>query len=284
MGAFGQLESVWPVHGSVLILDRTAYFVAGRSSQLDGGLVLYGVDAGSGRLLHRRQLQGPHYDVSNIEQNFQLPMGTLPDILQSDGSLIHMREATFTRTLERQDIRPRQAAQRVYAKGGLLDASYFKRAPWSLGDKGTYARLLVHDAHTVYRVQMFDTLQGLDPSVYFVPGAKGYRLFATDKSKRTSTWSKHVPIRVTAMAVAEDALLVAGPPDRVDPQDPLASFEGRRGGVLCAFHKTSGKQLWQHTLPSPPVWDGLVVASGSVYVALQNGHIVCFGGTRPSRK
>ena len=277
MGAFGQLESVWPVHGSVLILDQCAYFVAGRSSQLDGGLTLCGVDARSGRLLHRKQLHGPHYDVSNIEQNFQLPIGTLPDILQSDGSLIHMREATFTRTLEQQDIRPRQAAQRVYAKGGLLDASYFKRAPWSLGNKGTYARLLVHDAHVAYRVQMFDTLQGLDPKVYFIPGAKGYRVFATDKSNQKSVWSIRVPIRVTAMAVTEDVLVVAGPPDLVDAQDPLASFEGRRGGVLCAFDKANGKQLWQHTLSSPPVWDGLAVASGHVYVALQNGHIVCFG-------
>ena len=41
IGAFGQLESAWPVHGSVLVQDGTVYFVAGRTSQLDGGLHLY---------------------------------------------------------------------------------------------------------------------------------------------------------------------------------------------------------------------------------------------------
>jgi outer membrane protein assembly factor BamB len=35
--AFGQPESVWPVHGSVLVLDGTVYAVAGRQSFLDGG-------------------------------------------------------------------------------------------------------------------------------------------------------------------------------------------------------------------------------------------------------
>jgi len=277
MGAFGQLESVCPVHGSVLILGKTAYFVAGRSSHLDGGLILYGVDARSGRLLHRKQLQGPHYHVGNIEQNYQLPMGTLPDILQSDGRLIHMRERTFNRNLEALDIRPRQAGLRLYAKGGLLDASYFKRAPWSLGNQGGYARLLVHDAHAAYRVQMFDSLRGLDPNVYFIPGAKGYRLFAADKSTGKANWSKYIPIRVVAMAVTEDALCVAGPPDRVNPQDPLGSFEGRMGALLWTVDKTNGQQLWQYELSSPPVWDGLAVASGRVYAALQNGHIVCFG-------
>ncbi|NOX54377.1 MAG: PQQ-binding-like beta-propeller repeat protein, partial [Planctomycetes bacterium] len=38
VGAFDQFESAWPVHGSVLVRDDTVYFVAGRSSELDGGL------------------------------------------------------------------------------------------------------------------------------------------------------------------------------------------------------------------------------------------------------
>ncbi len=35
--AFGQVESAWPVHGSVLVMGDMAYFAAGRSSFLDGG-------------------------------------------------------------------------------------------------------------------------------------------------------------------------------------------------------------------------------------------------------
>ena len=47
--AFGQLESAWPIHGSVLIKNDTAYFCAGRSSYLDGGFFIYGLNASPAR-------------------------------------------------------------------------------------------------------------------------------------------------------------------------------------------------------------------------------------------
>ena len=83
----GQLESAWPVNGSVLVVNGTVYFAAGRSSQLDDGIYLYGLDAATGRVDYKTKMKGPHYNVDNISQNYQLPMGTLPDIMQSDSLL-----------------------------------------------------------------------------------------------------------------------------------------------------------------------------------------------------
>jgi outer membrane protein assembly factor BamB len=40
MVAFEQVESVWPVHGSVLIQNDRVYCVAGRSVFMDGGIPL----------------------------------------------------------------------------------------------------------------------------------------------------------------------------------------------------------------------------------------------------
>ena len=37
--SYGQLESAWPVHGSVLVQNGEVFAVAGRSSYLDGGFV-----------------------------------------------------------------------------------------------------------------------------------------------------------------------------------------------------------------------------------------------------
>jgi len=77
--SYGQLESVWPVHGSVLVDERPlerdgarrnanldsasapsgdgarsiAYFAAGRSARLDGGIRLYALDVGTGQVLHQ---------------------------------------------------------------------------------------------------------------------------------------------------------------------------------------------------------------------------------------
>jgi len=53
-----QLESAWPVHGSILVRDDVAYCVAGRSSFLDGGLYLYALDLVSGKLLQQRRIVG----------------------------------------------------------------------------------------------------------------------------------------------------------------------------------------------------------------------------------
>jgi len=276
IGAFGQLESAWPVHGSVLVQNGVAYFAAGRSSHLDGGIYLYGLDATTGELRHQTKLQGPHYDGDDISQNYQLPLGSLPDILQGDDRGIHMRNLTFDAELKQQTVPPRQTSTRVLAKGGLLDDSYFKRIPWAFG-RNAHSRLVVHDDKAAYFVRMFDSLQGLNPNVYFVPGKEGYLLFATDETSGKQTWARRIGVRINAMVVTDSLLFVAGPPDVVDPDDPLGAFEGRKGGVLCAIDPASGETVWKYELPVPPVFNGLIAANSRLYVAMQDGRIACFG-------
>ncbi len=276
IGAFGRLESAWPVHGSALVQNGTVYFAAGRSSHLDGGIYMYGLDAGTGELRHQTKLQGPHYDVDDISQNYKLPMGSLPDILQGDGRYIYMRDLTFDAGLKQKTVPAKRTSTRVSSKGGLLDDSYFKRIPWQFG-RNAHSRLVVHDEKTAYFVRMFDSLQGLNPDVYFVPGKKGYLLFAVDRAGGRQTWSQKIRVRINTMVITDDVLFVAGPPDVVDPDDPLGAFEGRKGGVLCAIDPASGQTMWKDELPMPPVFNGLIAANGRLYVAMQKGKIACFG-------
>ncbi len=86
----GQLESVWPVSGSVLVVNDIVYFAAGRSSYLDGGIRLYGLDPHTGRKLVDTVLSTRHADGSELldEQGVD---GYLNDILSSDGERIFMR-------------------------------------------------------------------------------------------------------------------------------------------------------------------------------------------------
>ncbi len=280
-----QLESAWPVHGSVLVQNGTTYFAAGRTSQLDGGMVLYGLDAATGELRHRTTLEGPHYTVDNIDEaNFRLPMGALPDVLMGDGTKIYMRNRTFDAELNSAAGTP---ALRTVS--GFLDDSYFKRAPWRFGDGQSYGRLLVHDDRRVFVVRMFDSLEGLNPRVYFTPGEQGYLLFArgigpgADRAVRRGeaegAWSQRIPVRVRAMALTADRLLVAGPPDVVDPKDPLGAFQGRKGGLLYVIDAASGERLAEHTLPSPPVFNGAAVAGGRLFLAGEDGSLACFAVT-----
>ncbi len=279
MAAFGQLESAWPVHGSVLVDGGSAtnssgvlaYFVAGRSSHLDGGLRLLAIDATTGQLRHEEKLAGPSYTVDNIQQNYLLPMGLLPDVLRMEDSALFMRAAKFDRRLQRQQGKP---AMKLL--GGMLDDAYFKRMPWSMGRSG-HARLIVHDGRAAYCLRMFDSLQGLDPKVFFTPGKQGYLLFAHELRSGKNTWQRRIPIRGRAMVVTAHRLCVAGPPDVVDTLDPWAAFEGRKGGVLRIVDKADGRTLSEHKLAMPPVFNGAAAAGGRLLLSLEGGSVACFG-------
>ncbi|MEW6355336.1 MAG: PQQ-binding-like beta-propeller repeat protein [Planctomycetota bacterium] len=484
MGAFGQLESVWPVPGSVLVQNDVAYFVAGRSSHLDGGLYLYGLDAATGEVRCQKRLEGPSYTAENMgEQNYQLPMGALPDILVGDGQYVCMRNRTFDAKLEEQ----KATVDRLRVPGGFLDDNYFKRVPWSYGSQKTWGRLIVTRGESFYCVRMYDTLRGLDPTVYFTPGEKGYLLIGSSKAgpsqikvtnskslnvagkpltveawvkteapdgaivakggasagfalsvkdgkprfenrvkskvesavadenivgkwvhlvgqvtkdkqlriyvngklageTKTSSyagpsgqameigadlgneagdykspfhftgvidevrmyyrelspeeiqdrcanpgqapakddglalyfsfddggakdqsgngndgqaenvqtvegtvgkalkftagqkgWERRIPVRIRAMVAAGDLLFTAGPPDVVDPKDPLGAFEGRKGGVLNVIAASNGETLSEIKLPSPPVFNGAAAARGRLYLTLEDGSVACFG-------
>ena len=48
--AYGQVESVWPVAGSVLVVDGVAYVAAGRQYLADGGIRVFAVDPPTGQI------------------------------------------------------------------------------------------------------------------------------------------------------------------------------------------------------------------------------------------
>ena len=97
--AYEQLESLWPVHGSVLIRDDTVYCVAGRSIFLDGGLRLLRLDLQTGKKLSETIMDEKNPETGNNMQEklqiLQMPVG-LPDILSCDGTT-HFHEVAKVR-------------------------------------------------------------------------------------------------------------------------------------------------------------------------------------------
>jgi outer membrane protein assembly factor BamB len=49
IGGYEQLESAWPAHSSVLVVNGKVYFGSGRNSELDGGINVYALDPVSGK-------------------------------------------------------------------------------------------------------------------------------------------------------------------------------------------------------------------------------------------
>ena len=146
--AYEQLESNWPVHGNVLVEDGLAYFVAGRSMFLDGGLRWYKVDVATGKLVKQQIIDDvdPEVggDIQNRLQTLQMPVG-LPDVLSADEKYIYMRSQRFDRNGVRSDVGPHSGqpqeqgavqggeGMHLFSPTGFLDDSWFHRSYWVFG-------------------------------------------------------------------------------------------------------------------------------------------------------
>ena len=174
MESYQQVESVWPVHGSVLVQNDEVYCVAGRSRFLDGGLRLIRLDPETGKLIAEKVLDDRYKDTEkNLQagvERLDMPVA-LPDILSSDGDYVYMRNQEMTMEGEPVNVEAHRDASvqggptaHLYSAAGFLDDSWFHRTYWQFGHKyvsgcnwwhhaGQYSpsgRLLVFDDEAVY--------------------------------------------------------------------------------------------------------------------------------------
>jgi hypothetical protein len=87
-------------------------------------------------------------------------------------------------------------------------------------------------------------------------------------------WTQQLPILARGMVLAGDHLFLAGPSDVFQAADPVAAIEGRSHGTLVVVSAADGKPLAEYRLESPPVFDGLAAAGGSLYLATTGGQVV----------
>jgi len=309
VAAFGQIESAWPVHGSVMVQNGRAYVTAGRSSYLDGGIYAYALEPKTGKVLHETRLWSGRPDVStDAGRPFDME-GTRSDILVSDGEDLYMFHARFAPDLTRKatpritKLGDREVGPHLMCNDGFLDKTWFNRSYWTYSRRwpGYYfaykgpkaGQILSFDETMTYGVHVYSVRRGHSPE--FLPGTDGYELFADRNSNEPvlrpteigrekglgyfrselPKWTVRVPVRVVAMVLAGERLYIAGPPDVVPPEDPLAAFEGRMGARLWVVSATDGKKLAEYELDRVPVFDGMIAARGRLYVVTADGQLVC---------
>ena len=133
--AIEQPESLWPVHGSVLVLDGTVYFVAGRSSFLNKGLYIYGLDPATGKRKYQTRIDGPYDEKGQFvfdRERHRAIKGNLADILVSDGELIYLRHMAYTKELKPVD-RADVVNDYIITVSGFLDDTEHDRSFWTMG-------------------------------------------------------------------------------------------------------------------------------------------------------
>jgi outer membrane protein assembly factor BamB len=303
----GQLESVWPVHGSVLVVDDTVYFAAGKSSYLDGGLRLYGLEPRTGRQIIHTVLESRQEDGSQTLDE-QAVDGFLNDVLSSDGQRLFMRHQILDKAGEPQT----GLITHLHSPDGYLSSDTTSRLIWTYAPlytsphQGAFydvrlsrvlfpsGRILVEDEDTIYGFgQNHYSKMRTDPGGTFalfacpkgsdVPldkTAREYRKMALAGEHRVRfNWWRRLPIQVWAMVKTDDLLFVAGP--RGSESVSQDALEGRVPGMLLAVSPSDGTILAKMALTSMPVWDGMAAASGSLYLALVDGSAVCLNASTP---
>lgn len=306
----GRLESAWPVNGSIMIHQDTAYFSAGRSTFLDGGIGLFGLDPRTGRMKYGRILQGPYQDEDRAfpvpsGQTFQLE-GCKAGIFSSAGNELFIRHQAFNRELE-----PIQLAQvktlHLMASPGFLNDSPQHRTYWTVDrnlryggptakfNSGPAGDTIAFDGKLFYEIRGYApgrNLPGrgrdLNPrELYSVfSGRHGYAQNKENPKAIPSVggwekrWQTPTPFAGHAIAAASNTLMVAGVPMRADytQKETDASYAGQKGGIAWLLNTKDGKKLQELEFKAPPVWDGIAIAHGSYFISLKDGSVVCTGG------
>jgi outer membrane protein assembly factor BamB len=256
MTAYEQLESVWPVHGSVLVRDGIVYCISGRAMWLDGGLRMLRLDAESGRMLSETVLDDTDPETGkNLQHEItwpNLPVA-LPDVLSCDDKNVYMRSQPFDLEGNRREITtPRKYEQQrgdtshLFCPTGFLDDAWWHRSYWIWGQSfiggagGWYlaayqapaGRLLVTDDKTIYGFGRVPNRFIGTPNTYHLfacgktpkligpkqpPRKQGSSIFGNRIPTRpVYDWSESVPFMARSMVLTDDALFAAGPPVVID--------------------------------------------------------------------
>jgi len=279
--ACGQLESVCPVPGSVLVRDGAVYTAAGRSSYLDGGMDLCRLAFDTGKILSVTPIYSPDPETGRQPDHdgpCYMP-GVLGEILSSDGPYVYLRDAVYGLAGTSQPA----GNPHLFALTGFLDDSWPHRSYWAYGrrcsirtgcsgrDKDIVSgRLLVVGASRLFGYGR----ARLDWSNQLQDGP--YRLFAVKRGETKEAWTKPMPITVRALVLAGKVLFAAGPP--VTDGSAPAGQGTVPPALLLAYSAADGRELARCPLEGPPVFDGMAATTGRLYVATTDGKVRCFVG------
>jgi outer membrane protein assembly factor BamB len=303
--AFGQLESVWPAVGSVLVYEDSAYCTAGRTSYLDGGITLFRLDPQTGKELAGNQFYSRDPETGkqpdSLLEDVELP-GALPDIMTVENGSIFLRDKKLDTNLKEDKG---TYLPHLYSSAGLIEDAWWHRTYWIWGERA-FGRASGWAIAGRYRPS--GRIFALDGPVLYgykytanhrvgVPGSSSakHTLFCANKKvqkvdkqlknnnaavikhmtpdKVVTNWAKDVDLCVRAMVKAAGMLFVAGPEaaNRIHFDDEEAVAR------LAAFDAKSGKPLSKIRIDCQPVFDGMAAANGRLYISGIDRSVTCFG-------
>ena len=256
----GQFASVWPVIGGVLPMNGEIFFTCGRSVSVEGGIWMFAVDAATGRI--RWRVRG----------------GTSGgDPFLSDGKALYLTKAYY------QIANGSHAAGGKTAKGLLRTTSYYTAVtvadymacvePALTSEK----HIELTDGRVTGENLAFNDKLGVAawryrfgvPKEMMKSDRKNQRfIYAAADGKNLWLQDDSIGQQMVGVILAGDTAYMAGVPNPPDPD---------RKGELWVLAGADGRKLQVLPLDARPVYDGLSAASGRLYLATEDGRLICFG-------
>jgi len=265
-----QLESLWPVLGSVLVNGPTAYFAAGRHTELDGGILLYAADAATGRVIWRRVVarEDPLRRVGLLEE----VRNASNRILTTDGRCLYMDKSQFD--LATGKSMPEPAGLFLFGgNSGFLEditrpcrfAKCSPRRQWAITDR---PRGAVFKRETALAVGTSLAFGG--ERIYGIMNESSEIFALTVKSGRAAEklWSVKTPA-----GSCPKSIVAAG--DKVFVAASIGADESARG-QLWILSADRGGRFATIALPCSPSFDGMAAAARTLYVVGED-EILSFG-------
>lgn len=291
---YGQVESPWPVPGSVIVIDNVAYFAAGRQSLADGGILIFAVDPATGKKDWVQRLdsipQKGFYESSGLEfDNF--------DILQQEDDCIAMSRWLFKRTDGSMSVNKLKSFAKINTGNGEVWApkgcwsyaprhrprtrEYTPNRPLTAFRDNTIIGCL-QGMKTLFRRDFnAEDIAAFNPmwmTGWAAQEVEGKKLKAPEPERKNmpspwrtnrlaekSTWQIE-PFGENKENRTVNALALAG--DSFYTADSNGEIQAR---------STSDGQLIASCKVPEPLWDGIAVANGRLIVSTTDGKVFCLG-------
>lgn len=251
---FEQIESVWPIHGNILVQNDIAYFACGRNIFLDGGLLIFSMNPFTGEVLTKTTMLDKDPDGKPIQDYIKIlnmPPGA-PDIMSSDGKYVYMRSQTFdlkgNRTrIDRLDVKVQRGEEaHLFCPSGFLDDSWWHRTYqvygrsfagahngyFQAGKNAPSGKLMVFDDKNVYGFARH-------PQYYRWTTTIEHQLYSVDKSWSRNPGAKPVPRKPAPKVPSGDPMVSIPVTDSMNPVGKSLAVEAwvkadKGNGVIVA--------------------------------------------------
>lgn len=308
IGAYGQLESAWPVAGSVLVMDDVAYFTAGRQQMSDGGVFIFSIDplTGERNWVHKlneipqKGYRGNSGDPWGFYKNSGLEFDPV-DLLHKEGDRIALSRWLISLDGETVEVDTWDGFAHVSPGEGSV---YVPRGTWTygfrqihrFGNEAFRRSLCVYRDNTVIgaldsTTALYRRDFALDEDETFnrkwITGweaagraRKGERPYRSDRIAEKAAWK----VNPWEEDTSGEGLLK---PTTLEGESQLENklygmvldsagrlYVVHQDGTLKVIATEDGQVLSEVQVPGP-AWDGLALAHGRLFLSSADGRLVC---------